>query len=79
MKMIHEKLPGSCRGAFCCPPGAAQAGAGMAAAASEAVQALVALGYSSAEAARAVKKTEVTEDMSAEDILRASLKHLSFL
>lgn len=53
--------------------------AGMAAAAQEAVQALVALGYSHMEASRAVKKAEVTEDMSAEDILRASLKHLSFL
>lgn len=74
----EEILENMTSGAFEAP-GAAQAGAGMAAAASEAVQALVALGYSSAEAARAVKKTEVTEDMSAEDILRASLKHLSFL
>lgn len=74
----EEILENMTSGAFEAP-GAAQAGAGMAATASEAVQALVALGYSSAEAARAVKKTEVTEDMSAEDILRASLKHLSFL
>lgn len=74
----EEVLENMASGAFE-TQGAAQAGAGMAAAASEAVQALVALGYSGAEAARAVKKTEVTEDMSAEDILRASLKHLSFL
>lgn len=45
----------------------------------EAVQALVALGYSNMEAARAVRKAEVTEDMTAEDVLKASLRHLSFL
>ena len=48
-------------------------------AAKEAIQALVALGYSNLEAARAVRKTEVTEDMTAEDVLKASLRHLSFL
>lgn len=48
-------------------------------AAREAVQALVALGYSNMEAARAVRKAEVTEDMTAEDVLKASLRHLSFL
>lgn len=48
-------------------------------AAREAVQALVALGYSNMEAARAVRQAEVTEDMTAEDVLKASLRHLSFL
>ena len=48
-------------------------------AAKEAVQALVALGYSNLEAARAVRKAEITEDMTAEDVLKASLRHLSFL
>lgn len=48
-------------------------------AAREAVQALVALGYSNMEAARAVRKAEVTEDMTAEDVLKASLRHLTFL
>ncbi len=48
-------------------------------AAKEAVQALVALGYSNLEAARAVRKAEITEDMTAEEILKASLRHLSFL
>ncbi len=48
-------------------------------AAGEAVEALVALGYTSAEASRAVKKAAPQEGMTAEDILKASLKHLSFL
>lgn len=54
--------------------GMSQAGA----AAREAVDALVALGYSSMEAAKAVKKVEVTGNMTAEDILKASLKYLAF-
>ena len=45
----------------------------------EAIQALVALGYTNAEAARAVRRTEVTDIMTAEEILKASLRHLSFL
>lgn len=53
--------------------------AGMAASAKEAVAALTALGYTNMEASRAVKKVEITENMSVEDILKASLKHLSFL
>lgn len=47
--------------------------------AGEAVEALTALGYSAVEAGRAVKKVEVTETMTAEDVLKASLKHLAFL
>ena len=47
--------------------------------AKEAVEALTALGYSAAEANRAVGRVEVTERMTAEDVLKASLKHLSFL
>lgn len=42
----------------------------------DAIQALVALGYSASEATAAVRKTEVTEDMSVEDILKHSLKNL---
>ena len=52
---------------------------GLAGAAKEAVQALVALGYSHMEAAKAVKKVELTEGMTSEDVLKASLKYLSFL
>lgn len=42
----------------------------------DAVLALSALGYSSAESLKAVSKVEITETMDVEDILRAALKHL---
>ena len=60
--------------------GAADTGAsvaGLVEAAKEAV--LVALGYTNTEASRAVKQVEVTDGMTSEDVLKASLKHLSFL
>ena len=40
----------------------------------DAIQALVALGYSATEAARAVRAVKVTSDMTVEDILKQSLK-----
>lgn len=43
---------------------------------SEAVQALVALGYSSSEALRAVKAVDASDSMSVEQILKAALKQL---
>ena len=43
----------------------------------QAVQALVALGYTSSEALRAVKKVAVTENMDTEAILKQSLKMVS--
>ncbi len=46
------------------------------AAANEAIQALVALGYSSAEAVKAVKKVADAPDQTVEDILKAALKNL---
>ena len=46
---------------------------------SEAATALVALGYSNLEASKAVKNVQITEDMDAEAVLRASLKYLAFL
>lgn len=45
-------------------------------AAREAIEALVALGYSTAEASRAVKQVEVTPESTAEEILKKSLRHL---
>lgn len=45
----------------------------------EAVDALVALGYSAMEAAKAVRQVEILDGMTAEDVLKASLKHLAFL
>ena len=45
----------------------------------EAATALVALGYSNLEASKAVKNVQITEDMDADAVLRASLKYLAFL
>lgn len=45
----------------------------------EAIAALTALGYSNSEAVLAVKKVEYTDGMDAEAVLKASLKHLTFL
>lgn len=42
----------------------------------EAIQALVALGYSNTEATKAVHAVKVKAGMSVEDILKASLKHI---
>lgn len=45
-------------------------------AAQEAVEALTALGYSPADALRAVKKADTGEDMDVEQLLKASLKYM---
>ncbi len=58
--------------------GGEAADSGLGAGAREAVEALVALGYSPAEATRAVSKVAVTGDMTGEDVLKASLRHLAF-
>ena len=42
----------------------------------EAIQALVVLGYSNTDAAKVVRKIDITEDMTSEDILKKSLKNL---
>lgn len=49
------------------------------AAGKEAVEALMALGYSNLEASKAVRQVSVTEQMTSEDVLKASLKYLAFL
>lgn len=59
-------------------PGRKPADTGLGEAAREAVEALIALGYSPGEAARAVSKTTVTENMTGGDVLKASLRHLAF-
>ncbi|MEG2733303.1 MAG: Holliday junction branch migration protein RuvA [Clostridium sp.] len=48
-------------------------------AAKEAIEALVALGYTNFEASKAVKQVEMIEDMDAERVLKASLKYLAFM
>lgn len=45
----------------------------------EALEALTALGYSGAEALRAVKEITITEEMDSESILREALKKMSIL
>lgn len=50
--------------------------AGLKAAAKEAAQALVALGYTGAEASKAVRQVEIRDGMSSEDVLKACLKYL---
>ncbi len=54
---------------------AQQAAAGVSGAGKEAVEALVALGYSQTEAVKAVRQA-ASEDMTAEQILKASLRYL---
>ena len=44
----------------------------------DAVQALVALGYGSTEALKAVRQVEITEDMQVEDVLKRALKLMMF-
>lgn len=56
----------------------AAAASGMEGAGREAVEALVALGYSVAEAGKAVRKVEIQDAMTAEEVLKASLRYLAF-
>lgn len=44
----------------------------------EAIQALVALGYGNSEALKAVKKVDITEETSVEDVLKMALKYIMF-
>lgn len=45
----------------------------------EAVQALVALGYSSSEALKAINGVELIEDITVEEVLKEALKQMAFL
>lgn len=45
----------------------------------EAVEALVALGYSATEAMKAVNGTEPTEESTVEEVLKAALKQMAFI
>lgn len=46
--------------------------------AKEALEALLSLGYGMAEAQRAVRRVKLTEDMTPDDVLKQSLRHLAF-
>lgn len=50
---------------------------GISEAKNDAIQALVALGYSNTDALKAVRNIDITEDMSTEDILKFSLKKIT--
>ena len=71
----EDLLPGGWSGAEAAP-GMAPPAAAADGAAKEAVEALVALGYSLSEASKAVRQTPLEEKMTAEAILKASLKYL---
>ena len=45
---------------------------------SEAIQALIALGYSSTEALKAVNRVEITADITVEELLKSALKQMAF-
>ncbi len=53
--------------------------AGLHSEAREAAEALVALGYTNIEATRAVRKVEIREGMTSDEVLKQSLRHLSFI
>ena len=54
------------------------AASGVDGAGKEAIEALVALGYSPTEATKAVRQVTITENMNSEAVLKASLKFLAF-
>ena len=58
------------------PAGNAPAGSEENEARNDAIQALVALGYTATEAASAVRKINITETMTVEEVLKQSLKNL---
>ncbi|MCD8083175.1 MAG: Holliday junction branch migration protein RuvA [Clostridiales bacterium] len=72
----EDVLPAAFAGAAAPDGAGAMAGALGDGAGREAAEALVALGYSASEAARAVKQVEIREGMTAEAVLKASLRYL---
>lgn len=74
---IEDILPGGGTGQDAASASVAAA-SGMEGAGKEAVEALVALGYSVTEAGKAVRQVEITETMTAEEVLKSSLRYLAF-
>jgi len=74
----EDVLSGTLEAAGAVPAAAAQGTLAGDGAVREAAEALVALGYSSTEAMKAVRQVPVTENMTSEDVLKASLKYLAF-
>ncbi len=73
----EDLLPGGDLAAFAAQA-AAPALSGTEGIGREAAEALVALGYSAAEASKAVRQVELTDGMTVEAVLKASLKYLAF-
>ncbi len=73
---MEDVLPESFGGAAV--PEANTAVSGVEGVGKDAVEALTALGYSLTESAKAVRQVEITEDMTVEAVLKASLKFLAF-
>ena len=61
------------------PMEAADSSSGVKTVKNEAVQALVALGYSSSEALSVVAKIEISEDTDVEEVLKAALRQMAFI
>lgn len=72
---MEEILPASFAGGGELPAAAA---GGMEGVGREAIEALTALGYSPTEATKAVRQVEITEGMTVEAVLKASLRYLAF-
>lgn len=70
------KLDEAFEASFLHKSGAAPTSNGLEAVKEEAIQALLALGYSSTEALKAVRGVELTEGMSSEDLIKKSLRKL---
>lgn len=70
-EVLHNLGEGELPVSQAAAPGAPESGR-------EAVQALVALGYTTSEASRAVGRVEGVQDMTAEEVLKASLRFLAF-
>lgn len=75
---MEDILPGEGLDQGAAGAGTAAAAAGLEGAGKEAIEALVALGYSMMEAGKAVRQVEITETMTAEEVLKASLRYLAF-
>lgn len=76
---MEDILPGGIlEGSSGSVPEAVPAASGMEGAGKEAIEALVALGYSMMEAGKAVRQVEIDGTMTAEDVLKSSLRYLAF-
>lgn len=76
-EIFSERSDGSGQENLSGHPAKGSAGSGSVSVGKDAIQALTALGYSLTEASRAVRSVEITDGMSVEAVLKASLKYLA--